>query len=308
MAQSIKKQLESKKYKETELHKSAGILDDHSIRKTTATREAEIQDLNKSGNTLTIHGDVDLGSKKILFDDGYNTFSYGTDTFNGFHMITEVDGFFYWNIGTKGFVLGDGFFAPDAVSNNYFDLGGNGYAWKDLYLKGVAHLDGGSIKSSTGAISFDNENLTTTGTIESGSIGTNLKAAILNFLYPVGVIYTSIVSTSPATLFGGTWSAFATGRMLVGINASDTAIDTVEETGGMLDHVHYYTGSFSGWGGLTAGNKIADVTPAGTYSNGFSFGGGYGGYTAEQTDAAGHTAGLDLRPPYIVVYMWKRTA
>ena len=38
------------------------------------------------------------------------------------------------------------------------------------------------------------------------------KITVANFLsavYPIGAIYTSVVSTSPATLFGfGTWSAF----------------------------------------------------------------------------------------------------
>ena len=35
---------------------------------------------------------------------------------------------------------------------------------------------------------------------------TNLKAFLLEMIYPVGTVYTSTSSTSPATLFGGTWS------------------------------------------------------------------------------------------------------
>ena len=51
--------------------------------------------------------------------------------------------------------------------------------------------------------------------------------------FPVGSVFIAAVSTDPATLLGyGTWSAFATGRMLVGLNASDTDFDTAEETGG----------------------------------------------------------------------------
>lgn len=52
-------------------------------------------------------------------------------------------------------------------------------------------------------------------------------------VYPVGCIYTTIVSTNPATVFGfGTWSAFGAGRVLVGLDSGNTAFDTVEETGG----------------------------------------------------------------------------
>jgi len=55
--------------------------------------------------------------------------------------------------------------------------------------------------------------------------------------WPVGSVFIAIVPTSPATLLGGgTWTAFATGRMLVGIDAGQTEFDTVEETGGEKTH------------------------------------------------------------------------
>ncbi len=51
--------------------------------------------------------------------------------------------------------------------------------------------------------------------------------------FPVGSIYTSVTSTNPATTLGyGTWTAFGTGRFLVGVDTSDTDFDTVMETGG----------------------------------------------------------------------------
>ena len=61
-----------------------------------------------------------------------------------------------------------------------------------------------------------------------------LENSMLNIddIYPVGSIYTSVQSTSPSTLFGGTWEAFGTGKTLVGADTSDTSFDTVEETGG----------------------------------------------------------------------------
>jgi len=51
--------------------------------------------------------------------------------------------------------------------------------------------------------------------------------------WPVGSIFLSVVSTNPGILLGvGTWVAFATGRMLFGIDPGQSEFDTVEETGG----------------------------------------------------------------------------
>jgi microcystin-dependent protein len=55
-------------------------------------------------------------------------------------------------------------------------------------------------------------------------------------IYPVGAIYTSVVNTNPSTFIGGTWSAFGSGRTIVGVDAGQTEFDTVEETGGAKTH------------------------------------------------------------------------
>jgi hypothetical protein len=52
---------------------------------------------------------------------------------------------------------------------------------------------------------------------------------------PVGTIFISVSSTNPATSLGyGTWVAFGAGRVLVGLDGSNTAFDAAEETGGAL--------------------------------------------------------------------------
>ena len=83
------------------------------------------------------------------------------------------------------------------------------------------------------------------------------KSDIVDMIYPVGAIYISVVNTSPATLFGGTWASIGAGRTLVGVDANDTDYNTVEKTGGSKtktlvknnipshDHTATTTGTFA---------------------------------------------------------------
>lgn len=67
-------------------------------------------------------------------------------------------------------------------------------------------------------------------------------------MYPVDSIYISTNSTSPASLYGGSWERYGTGRAL--ISASDTDNDfKAGTTGGSKTHNHKYgitVGSFYG--------------------------------------------------------------
>lgn len=183
------------------------------------------------------------------------------------------------------------------------------------------------------------------------SWGTKLNAnfdildTIGSFIYPVGSIYTNAsVSTNPATLLGfGTWTAFGSGRVMVGLDSGNTLFDTVGETGGSYDatlvsHSHSATSTFTG---TALGNHTHGVTDSGhTHTVGISETGsgggrgGYGNYQYSQTTqssvtgisinnaSAGTPAGTVETTistqgssatnaniqPYITVYMWKRTA
>ena len=66
---------------------------------------------------------------------------------------------------------------------------------------------------------------------------------MLETIYPVGSIYINAgVATNPGTLLGfGTWTAFGTGRTIVGVDSSDTDFDTVRETGGSKTDSHTLT-------------------------------------------------------------------
>ena len=152
--------------------------------------------------------------------------------------------------------------------------------------------------------------------------------AALATLYPVGSIYTNAaVSTNPATLLGfGTWSAFAAGRVLVGLDAGNAAFDTAQETGGSADavvvsHSHSASSSVTDPGHshtLTNGtNVLRDGSPRNradgssrdiniaTLSIDSATTGISVSTTVSSTGSSATNANLQ---PYIVVYMWRRTA
>ena len=147
-------------------------------------------------------------------------------------------------------------------------------------------------------------NLTITGALSAGS-----GLITLADVYPVGSIYiNAAVATNPGTLLGfGTWAAFGAGRVMVGIDASQTEFDTLEETGGAKTHtlsiseIPAHT-HFQGSKDSTAGNGGANNEEfIEDHSNTTH------GPNVESSSTGGGGSHNNLQP-YIVVYMWKRTA
>ena len=93
-------------------------------------------------------------------------------------------------------------------------------------LQNLADTAGFVKKTSDGAYSID----TTT------YISTSALSSLMLAMYPVGSIYISVSSTSPAVLFGGVWSAFGAGRVLVGYDSGDSDFNTAEKIGGEKTH------------------------------------------------------------------------
>lgn len=129
----------------------------------------------------------------------------------------------------------------------------------------------------------------------------------LSAAWPIGSVFISVVSTNPATLLGfGSWSAFAAGRVLVGIDAGQTEFDALEETGGskthqltaneMPAHTHVVTSQTATTGSATSyEHGVLDTSSA----------------EAEATEVTGSTGGGGAHnnlQPFVIVSMWKRTA
>lgn len=153
--------------------------------------------------------------------------------------------------------------------------------------------------------------------------------AALSAVFPVGAIYTSTVATNPNSIFGfGTWTAFGAGRVLIGAGTGGGGTYTGGATGGSKDAItvaHTHTASTASAGGHTHTNDNGGSSVAGPYgsyggSNSAEEGAGQpNNYLNSMQTAGAHThtvtvdsAGSDGTDanlqPYVVVYMWQRTA
>lgn len=126
----------------------------------------------------------------------------------------------------------------------------------------------------------------------------NTKSELVDIIYPVGSIYMSVNNTTPATFFGGTWEQIQDRFLL---SAGDTYKNG--ETGGEATHTltiaemppHNH-------GCRTYSGSNIDKTQWSIKSIENSFEG------RVFTDNAGGGQPHNNMPPYLVVYVWKRTA
>lgn len=138
-------------------------------------------------------------------------------------------------------------------------------------------------------------------------------------MYPVDSIYISTNSTSPASLYGGSWERYGKGRTLVSVNESDTDF-TAGKTGGSKTHeVRVRLGNIYGLAGVSSKNNLSGISVDGgkTYSGFTNFNGkqsvesargmdgSFGPMQVEYYAAIGNLPTLD---PYVSVYIWRRTA
>ena len=120
---------------------------------------------------------------------------------------------------------------------------------------------------------------------------------VADIIYPVGSIYMSVNNTNPTLLFGGTWEQIQDTFLL---SAGSTY--SAGATGGEATHK------------LTINEMPSHNHQTNIYNQGSGSGatnhvvwGDSGGYNIPTSSVGGSQAHNNM-PPYLVVYMWKRTA
>ena len=193
------------------------------------------------------------------------------------------------------------------------------------------------------------------------------NVSVVDIIYPVGSIYMSAVNLSPATLFGGTWTALedrflvAAGSVYSSGSTGGSVTKTITASGTVGGHAlttneipshnhglseHTHDGDFtvteagshshatrgcnsgpndSGSGGygravkymsndardnsnamLSAGSHTHTITGTSGAASGNTDSVGSG--TAHNHTFTGSSTNVNIVPPYMAVYIWKRTA
>jgi hypothetical protein len=229
-----------------------------------------------------------------------------------------------------------------AMTEEQFDdkLGENQQRFEDWFASVQAYLDEDTAMKLTNAVAshnaafgaFNNNiaddegNVSGLGVLPFTHGGTGktsesaFKTYICDMLYPVGSIYMSVDSENPSSKFGGTWVAWGSGQVPVGVNANDTDFATVEKTGGAKSHSYTPAG--------TVGNHTLTIAEMPKHSHttyyldeGFALASGNIHGLSKNTDTGNEGGGQPHNhpftgtastqshlQPYITCYMWKRTA
>lgn len=172
-------------------------------------------------------------------------------------------------------------------------------------------------------------------------------ATVADLIYPVGSIYMNVTNLNPATVFGGTWEEIQ-GRFLLGRSAAhqvgqqagaETVTLTVAQmpahthtgpshTHSTPNHTHTATcGSAGAHTHTVERKKVAatgtakyaaqagathNTSSAGAHTHTITIASGGGGTTGAagtgNTGSAGSGQAVNIMPPFLSVFMWKRIA
>ena len=144
----------------------------------------------------------------------------------------------------------------------------------------------------------DGSRLEKAGKINADKLDGKTFAEIMLALYPVGAVYISVNSTSPASLFGGTWEILNDVFLLAAGSYANAGTFGGEAAHALTvneipSHAHGCGVSQSEASGQIAGSNMAITQFSREY-----------GYTSYVGGNQPH----NNMPPYMAVYMWKRVS
>ena len=155
------------------------------------------------------------------------------------------------------------------------------------------------------------------------------SSTLVDLFYPVGSIYTSMNSTDPSELFGGTWEQITDRFLYCADSSGDTGGSSTITTANLPAHTHTFTGmkvtdTMNVTPGIGGHNVLTNST-----GNGYISAGARGGssssvgvsfesssenydtltFSYQPSGTLSSTgSGEEFLPPYITVYAWYRSA
>ena len=200
------------------------------------------------------------------------------------------------------------------AGNTLIDLTGDTVTPENLLSGATAHAANGEeitgiVEDKKGELEAQIADLRS----QIGSLNANLAK-----LYPVGSVYISVNDTDPGTFIGGTWERIKDRFLLAAGNTYAAG-----STGGEATHTHKYGFQFGAYYGSISmeqdaqsgalqggtGNPVGSVAITDIKSN-------VNNNAAQSTKtlptshykSIADTSSASNIPPYLAVYMWKRTA
>jgi len=280
-----------------------------------------------SGGAITIPN----GNSKVIFTEGTGSGSGVIDGFSKIDLGSNA------KISNKEIVSIDG---TQTLTNKSIDSDNNTITnIVNADIKSSAGLEFSKMENltasralvsdSNGDVSVSAVTATELGYLDgvTSAIQTQLNN-IADIAHPIGSIFQTVHNYADsaavvAAIGGTTWVRFAEGKVMVGYDASDTDFDTSEETGGAKTHTlteaelpahrHFL---FRNVGVGNIGDTTASLSAAHFYADGSQ---SYRIRKSSATNAflepditlsgqTGSGSAHNNLQPYVVVYMWKRTA
>ena len=172
----------------------------------------------------------------------------------------------------------------------------------------------GNNATTLGGVAAEDYALKTDTAPDSSKLGGKTLAEIMLALYPVGAVYISANSTSPASLFGGTWEQLKD-RFLLGAGSTYSAGSTGGEathkltTNEIPSHAGHLYGNAGGVDGKgdAKGAWLKEINVDSTINTSYGWNYKNNEYYPANRSLGGNAAHNNM-PPYLAVYMWKRVS